>query len=76
MKLASDKLFYITIVSTIVFYMLWNHGKAEFMTSPTGMEAAIKAGRQEEKSSDDLSDVQPGAARKAILDYIEGIGQY
>tara|TARA_R110002074_G_scaffold363738_3_gene537091 strand:+ start:432 stop:680 length:249 start_codon:yes stop_codon:yes gene_type:complete len=72
MKFTPDKIFYLVAISSVVFYMLWNHGNVEFgthdvaeMTDDTaGMNAAIKAGDKEMKNSDDGEDltlpVRPG----------------
>ena len=61
MKLTSDKILYMVLVSGIVAYMLLNHGDAT--TAPPQVEdeidVAIREGGAEERSSDDGSDLSP-----------------
>lgn len=76
-----EKLFYIALVSMIVFYMLWNHGEIEFMeeentvVAEEGDEAgemeAIKEGEKEMKESDTDADLTPAQAKIAIHNYIK-----
>ena len=77
-----DKLFYIALVSVIVFYMLWNHGGVEFMEEEDQvvaindddsgeMEKAIEEGQQEMDTSDADADLTPGEAKIAIHNYLK-----
>ncbi len=77
-----DKLFYIALVSVIVFYMLWNHGNVEFMEEEgevvavndddSGeMEKAIEEGQKEMETSDTDADLTPAQAKIAIHNYLK-----
>tara|TARA_R110000851_G_scaffold235288_4_gene387864 strand:+ start:876 stop:1232 length:357 start_codon:yes stop_codon:yes gene_type:complete len=69
MKLTSDKILYLVIVSGIVAYMLLNHGNIEF--NEEEIDIAIREGQAEERSSDDDSDLSPEMAKVAILKYLK-----
>lgn len=84
--MSPDKLFYIALVSVIVFYMLWNHGNIEFMEeentvvaedtkSDAGDESgemeAIKKGQKEMETSDTDADLTPAQAKIAIHNYLK-----
>lgn len=84
--MSPDKLFYIALVSVIVFYMLWNHGNVEFMEeentvvaedteSDAGDESgemeAIKEGQKEMETSDTDADLTPAQAKIAIHNYLK-----
>ena len=78
--MSPEKLFYIALVSLIVFYMLWNHGNVEFMEDEntvvaeddeSGEMEAVKEGKKEMEESDTDADLTPAQAKIAIHNYIK-----